>query len=296
MTVPANTLGRLQYQSSMRLLQQLSGARLHHAEVEGLRIPYLRGGTGQPLLLVHGFADAKETWLTATPQLSRHFDCIAVDLPGYGRAPAIPPQHATIRQQARFLSAFLDRLGLQRVHVAGNSMGGAIAARLATDAPERVRSVVLLAAAGPRGLHPHVEALAAQGDNPLLPRTQAEFDQLLQMSFAGKGPLLPRAAVRHLAHVWSARHDEHRAYFQTLLDAIDDDTQVDHVRGCPVPALLAYGRQERIIHLDNLHAFTAYFRRHEVWWIDDCGHAPHIERAIAVAKRMTAFLLQHGAA
>lgn len=288
-------LGRIQYQATLKLLERLSRAR--HSEVVDAdrRHPILTAGTGSKLLLLHGFADSKETWLPLLPILARHHACVAPDLPGYGKAAAIPPNQANLRGLSASLLRLLDKMGIDRVHVAGNSMGGALAARLAVDAPDRVRSVVLLAAAGPRGLHPHVQALARSGRNPLLPKNAEEFEVLMEMSFARGGPPLSRAARRHLGHLWSSRHAEHARYFAELEAAALDDGQAYAGGHLQIPALIVYGRQEKIVHLDNSLAFTEYFPRHQLWLLDGAGHAPHVEQTLPVARRMVRFFREHGA-
>jgi pimeloyl-ACP methyl ester carboxylesterase len=92
-----------------------------------LVLAYDRTGTGPPLLLLHGLGSCKEMWRPVMPLLARSHDVIAVDLPGFGDS---PPGAETVDGMADELAAFADALGLERPHVAGNSMGGGLALAL----------------------------------------------------------------------------------------------------------------------------------------------------------------------
>src|SRR6266567_9290024 len=123
--------------------------------VEGLRTRVLveDGGTGrEPILLVHGVGGWAENWRPVMPALaSTGRQVIALDLPGFGQSEAprrvryFGPDEAFY---PRFVIAAMDVLGIERAHIAGNSMGGAVAYMVAVTAPERTRSLVLVAPGG----------------------------------------------------------------------------------------------------------------------------------------------------
>jgi len=100
----------------------------------GIEMPYLFAGSGQPLLMIHGFADRKETWSLTAPFLALRHQVLCPDLPGYGMAGPIEPSQASLTSQASFLLDFMDALGLESAHLCGNSMGGGVALALAADA------------------------------------------------------------------------------------------------------------------------------------------------------------------
>lgn len=282
-------LGRTQYEGLLQVLRTAAGAKQHHLKVGDLTLPYLQAGRGRPLLLLHGFADSKETWLTLMALLSRDHCCIALDLPGFGAAPAVTPASLLPEAMAHTLVAVLDALGIDRTHLAGNSLGGAYAAALAAHQPHRVTSATLLGAAGPRGLHPHLEQARLEGRDLLLPASLQEFDELMHLSFARHRPPLPRPAVRHLATQWMTRRDEHAAYFRAL-EAPDAMAELPSTS--PVPVLIAYGREEKIVHLDNALAYSQAFRTHERMWVDGCGHAPQVEQPLATARAIRGWTLR----
>ncbi|MBO9533899.1 MAG: alpha/beta hydrolase [Solirubrobacteraceae bacterium] len=95
-------------------------------------INHHRGGSGEPLVLIHGVGHHWQGWLPALPLIETHFDTYACDSPGFGASPPLAPGiPATIPNYATAFEAWFAAQGLDRPHVAGNSMGGAVAIELA---------------------------------------------------------------------------------------------------------------------------------------------------------------------
>lgn len=108
------------------------------------------GGSGEPLLLVHGNLSNGAVWREQLTLLPEGIRGIAPDLRGYGDSEAAPVDATRgLRDFADDLVALLDALGLDAVHVAGHSLGGGVALQLALDAPQRVRSLTLVAPVSP---------------------------------------------------------------------------------------------------------------------------------------------------
>jgi pimeloyl-ACP methyl ester carboxylesterase len=112
-----------------------------------------RAGSGEPLLLLHGIGSTHDDFAALRPRLDAEFDVLAPDLPGHGRSGALDGP-STIAAVADAVEADLDALGLDRVHVLGNSIGARLALELAVR--RRARSVVAIA---PSGLNTPAERL-----------------------------------------------------------------------------------------------------------------------------------------
>ncbi|GAB3653244.1 acetoin dehydrogenase dihydrolipoyllysine-residue acetyltransferase subunit [Ramlibacter alkalitolerans] len=119
------------------------------AEVDGIRVRYARRGppAGVPVLFLHGYGGDLGNWLFNLDAVAAVAPVIALDLPGHGQSDARLPG-ASLADFAAFVAAFLAKIGVDRVHVVGHSMGGAIGAQLALDHPARVVSLALIDAAG----------------------------------------------------------------------------------------------------------------------------------------------------
>ena len=122
-------------------------------EVDGIRVRYSRQGTGEKtVVLLHGFGGDLDNWLFNVGPLAAVADVVALDLPGHGES-AIALPGPSVEALAGFVAAFLDALGIDRCHLAGHSLGAAVAAQLTLDRPDRVAGLVLVA---PAGLGPEI--------------------------------------------------------------------------------------------------------------------------------------------
>lgn len=106
------------------------------------------GGSGPPLLLLHGFPQTHLMWRGVAPLLARDFTVVCADLRGYGRSgcPDSTADHAPYakRSMARDMVDAMDRLGYPRFAVAGHDRGGRVAYRMALDHPDRVEKLAVL--------------------------------------------------------------------------------------------------------------------------------------------------------
>ena len=119
----------------------------HTMDVRGVPVTYTRAGRGEPLVLIHGIGHRRQAWDPVLPTLARHHDVIAIDMPGFGESPGPPAGVGyDLQTTTTGFSLLFEALGLDRPHVAGNSLGAAIALEL--GARDLVSTVTALAPAG----------------------------------------------------------------------------------------------------------------------------------------------------
>jgi pimeloyl-ACP methyl ester carboxylesterase len=109
-------------------------------EVDGLTINYDAQGDGEPLLLIPYTSADHACYAFQLPAYTEHFSCIAIDLPGSGESDKPPGPYSTEGYSDQ-VAAFLGAIGIERAHVAGVSLGAAVAIHLAARHPGRVRSL-----------------------------------------------------------------------------------------------------------------------------------------------------------
>ncbi|MBV9409004.1 MAG: alpha/beta hydrolase [Candidatus Eremiobacteraeota bacterium] len=124
------------------------GFTLSYVDTGEATIRVRHGGSGPPLLLLHGHPQTHVMWHLIAPRLAREFSVVAMDLRGYGES-SKPPTTAdhepySKRAMARDAVAVMRHLGFERFDVAGHDRGGRVAYRLALDHPERVRRIATL--------------------------------------------------------------------------------------------------------------------------------------------------------
>lgn len=203
-----------------KFLVLADGSRIHYRE---------RGPRNAPaLILLHGFMGTLFVWEPWSQALSDRFRVISLDLPGHGLTGGVPADDYSQAAMTDCVKAVADKLGLAKFAIAGNSMGGAVAARFAEQYPERVTHLILIDAAGawidkrPR-LHPTYFA----AHTPVLDRwmTHAVTARLPEL---GQMEGTRRAMRAHLG--------------------LPDDTFVwDHVSAIKAPTLILWGGNDRVI-------------------------------------------------
>ncbi len=291
-----HAIGKAQHLALVKLLRLFAGMRGDLETLGGTRVPLLvRDGMGKtraPALLVHGFGADKEGWLPMAAWMRRTRGLLIPDLPGFGAAGAIPKARATAKAQAKALVELLDRRGIQRAHIVGNSMGGGIALRLATDYPSRVASMTLMGSVGPIPVKSEVFQALDRGENPLLAASSDDLPRLMQLVMT-RPPPTPRAMLRYLGAQKFAQRDAHAALFEGWTSAPDDHGVPTDLASVGVPALVVHGERDRVIDAATGRALAAELPNAQLALLSSIGHMPQMELPISMARRLDAFMASH---
>jgi pimeloyl-ACP methyl ester carboxylesterase len=235
-----------------------------------------RRGAGPPLLLMHGVGHRWQAWEPVIDLLAKERDVIAVDLPGFGASPPLPPETPyTLDAMVTEVGRFIDELGLERPHMAGNSLGGLFALEAAE-----------------RGLARSATALSPAGF--FAPREMWYAAAVLRASRLGAG--IPEPAMR-----WLARSPRRRnAMFGMIYgrpDLIDLETLLADaaaLRGSAgfapalraargiafngrlkdVPATIAWGTRDRLLRASQAVRAQQRLPHVRFVWLPGCGHVP----------------------
>ncbi|HEX8973290.1 alpha/beta hydrolase [Oryzihumus sp.] len=146
-----------------------------YADVNGLHLYYERHGSGTPLVLLHGgMLTIDLNFGELIPTLAQRHEVIGVEMQGHGRTADID-REITPAALAGDVVALLDHLGIERAHVLGHSLGGAVTLELAVNHPTRVRSVVPVSASvRPDGMHEDLSDPSRFATSTRMP-TQQDF-------------------------------------------------------------------------------------------------------------------------
>ncbi|MFB6665497.1 alpha/beta fold hydrolase [Streptomyces parvus] len=250
-------------------------------------VAYERTGSGEPLLLLHGIGHHLQAWDPVTRILAAERDVIAVDLPGFGTSPALPDgvpyDLATV---GPVLGAFCAELGLDRPHVAGNSLGGLLALELGRT--EVVRSVTALS---PAGFWTEAERRYAFGTLrtmrrsalampvPLIERlseSAAGRTALTSAIYARPGRRSPEAVVAETLALRGATG------FHRTLEVGRGALFGDDVKGIPVT--VAWGTRDRILLRRQGVRAKRVIPDARLVRLPGCGHVPMNDDPALVAR------------
>ncbi|MGW7366895.1 alpha/beta fold hydrolase [Streptomyces sp. NPDC054841] len=255
--------------------------------VRTLSVVYERLGTGEPLLLLHGIGHHWQAWEPVLPALAAEREVIAVDLPGFGMSPALPDGVSyDLSTVVPVLGAFCAALGIDRPHVAGNSLGGLLALELGRE--KLVRSVTALSPAGfwteNERRYAFGTLLAMRRGARMMPvpmidrlsRTAAGRAALTSTIYARPGRRSPEAVVAETLALREATG------FRRTLDAGRDVLFTEDVPGLPVT--VAWGTRDRLLlRRQGVRAKHAIPGARLVR-LPGCGHVPMNDDPALVAR------------
>jgi pimeloyl-ACP methyl ester carboxylesterase len=252
------------------------------------RINHHREGEGPPLVLLHGVGHHWQAWRPVIRLLTAEFEVIACDSPGFGASPPLPDAvRPTVGTYVDVFRRFFGELELGRPHVAGNSMGGAIALELA-----RTGAVSSACGLSPAGFWTHHERRFCQLSLMALAKLPAAIRpaiEALVRTRAGRAILLAQLcgwpvrmpadeAVSALRDAWAA------PAFVAALDALGDYAFSAAEQPWGLPVTVAWGARDRLL----LYARQAPRARWMLPWARHltlgAGHLPYFDDPAAVAE------------
>ncbi|WP_345583392.1 alpha/beta hydrolase [Streptomyces prasinosporus] len=281
------------------------GERLRSVELPGLTLsvrsrPPARAGL-PPALYVHGLGGSSLNWSALMPLLEDVVDSEAVDLPGFGDSPPPDDGDYSVTAHARAVIRYLDTAGRGPVHLFGNSLGGAVATRVAAVRPDLVRTLTLVSPALPelrvqRTAVP-TGLLAVPGVAPLFTRITREWTAeqrvrgVMALCYGDPGRVTPegfRNAVREmerrmrLPYFWDATARSARGLVNayTLGGQHGLWRQAERVLA---PTLLVYGGRDQLVGFRMARRAARAFRNSRLVTLPDAGHVAMMEYPETVA-------------
>lgn len=262
-------------------------------EVNGRLAHVVRSGSGEPVILLHGFGASAFSWRHVMAALQTEQALTAIDLNGFGYTER--PRRAagyTVAGQLALVIGVMDALGIDSAHVAGHSYGGAIALHLAWRHPERVRSVTLIDSAALSYPWDRRSRSAAVGPiSHLFVRGRAiKRDSIragLERSFADDSQITPELVDEYYERL---RIEGISRAFRGLTRPTPEPRELPDLTWFELPVLMVWGAQDEISLPEDGRAAAELIPNSEFELIDGAGHIPLEESPARLADLMRAFL------
>ncbi|GGU72258.1 alpha/beta hydrolase [Streptomyces litmocidini] len=302
--------------SRIRAVRVAEGEELRSVALPGLTLT-VRARPGNrpglpPALYVHGLGGSSQNWSALMPLLADHVDGEAVDLPGFGDSPPPDDGNYSVTGHARAVIRLLDAGGRGPVHLFGNSLGGAVATRVAAVRPDLVRTLTLVSPALPelraqRTAWPTV-LLAVPGVASFFARLTKDWTAeqrvkgVLALCYGDPG-LVTDEGLRHaveemerrleLPYFWDVMARSSRG----IVDAYTLGGQHGLWRQAErvlAPTLLVYGRHDRLVSYRMARKAAAAFRGSRLLTLPDAGHVAMMEYPETVAQAFRDLIADDG--
>jgi abhydrolase domain-containing protein 6 len=260
---------------------------LSFGSVEYLRSKISAEDPSEAIVMLHGASADKTSWPRFTKHLNSKLLVVIPDLPGHGDSIAAMDLCYDINAQAERLKELLTKLGIERVHLIGNSMGGTIAVHLASVSPNLVASLILIGAAGfeacPSWLRQH---FAATGINPMIELKDASDYRTMMGIGMQSPPYIPQILVAALTRAFVKRE----AINQKIVNDIEKDlNQTDCLANIVAPVLIIWGAADKVEHVANAELLHQRLGNSKKIIMEGIGHVPMIEDPKRVASACSAF-------
>ncbi|MCK9992403.1 MAG: 4,5:9,10-diseco-3-hydroxy-5,9,17-trioxoandrosta-1(10),2-diene-4-oate hydrolase [Alphaproteobacteria bacterium] len=257
-----------------------------------VRVHYNEAGSGDPLVLIHGGGPGATGWSNYqrnVDELSKHFRCLMIDLPGFGKTDKVRPDTGLFAFFAEVIRDMLNELKIDKAHFIGNSLGGGTALKFALDYPDRAGRLVLM---GPGG------------SVPLFTPWPSEGIKHLFSFYEGEGPTMAKLKAFIDVMVVDKSELTEALYEQRFKSATDPETVKnpplrmrkgmpleelwkENLAGLKHEFLLIWGREDRVIPLDMSLFLLNRIQKAQLHVFPNCGHwaqwekAPEFNRIVA---------------
>ena len=240
------------------------------------------------LLMIHGLGADKDTWLQFAKCLTKNYRIIAPDLPGHGHSIQDFSINYSVEAQALCILELLQSLKIQRVHLIGSSMGGAIATKLSSIQPEIVSSLILINSYGAIKTPSYIDKLADEmGYNPMLEiNTKDDYKKMMSLAMATP-PFVPGFMLDVLTADMKERIELNKKIFN---DTEIDNDQTAILSKIKIPSLVIWGKEDKVLHVDNAEVFNKELSNCSKVILYETGHVPMVEKPKVTASHVMNFI------
>ena len=259
-------------------------------DANGIKTNYLEAGTGDPVVLIHGSGPGVTSyanWRLVLPALAENFRVLAPDMVGFGFSERPANIEYGVQTWADQVVGLMDTLELPKAHLVGNSFGGAIALRVATQHPDRVGKLVLMGSMGVP--FPITEGLErVWGYEPSFENMRKVLDVFAYSRDLVNDEL---AEVRYRGSIQPGFQESFAAMFpaprQRWVEAMC--TPEDEIRQLPHRTLIVHGREDQVIPVQTSLRLMELIDNADLSVFSHCGHWSMIERTKDFNRNVSEF-------
>ena len=269
------------FDSIMQQEREWAGLTSKKITLRGVEITYSEGGPahGEPMILLHGFTGDRNNWNRMAKYLTGKYHVYIPDLPGHGESSSRMDIDYSMPEQSSVMKAFVDTLGLEKYHIAGNSMGGGLAIQWATFRPQQVLSLALIDSAG---LYEHEGAVMQDmkaGKVDLLIQKPGDMNKVINLAMADK-PFLPKELLAVMEQRQIARYPVYKLIIDGLMKAqksMGPGMFSIALKSFRMPVLILWGAEDKIFETPVTKELERNLKNSTTVIMPGIGHVPIFE-------------------
>ena len=275
---------------------------MQQININGLSIRYWEAGTeGLPLVLLHGTGESSLDWSWVIPKLAEKYRVYAPDFPGTGDS-SKPIREYSLDYMTQFVADFVQVLSLERIILAGNSLGGLVSIRFSLSHPEKVAALILVDSSGLGAeIHPLLSTLTILGygdgliqgaKTPWGAMLRSRSRSLVVFNNPTKIPAEWYAEQERLAQTYGyleANLSTLRAQLHPLGQCAVMLDKLEHLK---MPTLVIWGMNDLIVPKSHAEAAMKRLPQGKMVLISNCGHIPNVECPDQFTDAVLEFLTQ----
>ena len=277
------------YNNAIDKIRKDAKLTMKSVSIPDFKIVYLEGGTGDTIIMLHGFGGNKDNWPRFAKYFTPNYRVIIPDLPGFGDSSKQQDAKYNIMLQVERLNLFVKELKLTKFHIVGNSMGGAIAGNYTVAYPDMVKTLALLDSAGVVApTKSERDLLMEKGINALVVKDEKSYDEFLKFVFAKPFPL-PSFIKKYVAQQAVKAAPLNEKIFNEIrnIDIIALEGKLNKITA---PTLIVWGDSDKVIHVSSVGVFEKNIKGSKSVIIKECGHLPMMEKPQETASAYNDFL------
>ncbi len=260
--------------------------------IVGMNVHYRVTGSGEPLVLLHGTGSSLHTWEAWTDQLSNQYQVISIDLPGFGLTGKHFANDYSIKAYTDFLDIFLDKLGVTKINLAGNSLGGHIAWQYALDHSNRVNKLILLNSSGFSKEDADLSLAFRLANTPVLNKfmlrvtPKSLVESSLEEVYHNDNKVTDKLVDR--VHALQLRRGNRQAFIdKSSFDYADRSADLKNIQ---CPTLIQWGKADEWFPKRWAKKFETAIPNGRLIMYDKAGHVPMEELPTETAQDVLQFL------
>ncbi|PQJ80560.1 alpha/beta fold hydrolase [Polaribacter porphyrae] len=264
-------------------------------EIDGMQVHYRDEGKGFPIILIHGTASSLHTWDAWTTELTKTNRIIRMDLPAFGLTGPNTTADYSIKSYTNFLHQFLEKVKVDKFHLAGNSLGGNIAWNYAAEYPNKVEKLILVDASGLPTNKPQ-PAVFKMAKTPILSdlflyvTPKFFIKKNMKEVYADDSKITDDLINRY--HKMALRVGNRQAFIdRARMDfKMGSKANLEKLKSVKTLTLLLWGAQDSWIPLDNGIRMDSVMQNSKLVVLENSGHVPMEENPEESLQLLLEFL------